>query len=121
MAVTLVHLSRSSLGDDELAAAAASGGLTPHGRAYIERLNELRVFVDLAHIAPRGFWDARRGPRPQPAAARVRIPASRGVHPHWRNLDDAQLAAVADTGGVVGVIFHGGYLGGGYWSGGRAR
>jgi membrane dipeptidase len=34
-----------------------------------------------------------------------------GVYPHWRNVDDAQLKAVADTGGVVGVIFHPGFLG----------
>jgi membrane dipeptidase len=34
-----------------------------------------------------------------------------GVYPHWRNLDDAQLRAVAATGGTVGVIFHSGFLG----------
>jgi membrane dipeptidase len=33
-----------------------------------------------------------------------------GVHAHWRNLDDDQLRAVADTGGTIGVIFHSGFL-----------
>jgi membrane dipeptidase len=28
-----------------------------------------------------------------------------GVRPHWRNLTDDQLKAIADTGGVVGIIF----------------
>jgi membrane dipeptidase len=35
-------------------------------------------------------------------------------------LDDDQLRAVAATGGVVGVVYHGQYLSGGYLSGGRA-
>ena len=28
-----------------------------------------------------------------------------GVHADWRNVDDEQLRAVADTGGVVGVMY----------------
>ncbi len=35
-----------------------------------------------------------------------------GAFEHWRNIDDAQLRAVADKGGVVGVIFYPRYLGG---------
>ena len=34
-----------------------------------------------------------------------------GVYAHWRNIDDAQLKAIADTGGTVCVIFHPGFLG----------
>jgi len=34
-----------------------------------------------------------------------------GVHPLWSNIDDEQLKQVADTSGVVGVIFHSNYLG----------
>jgi membrane dipeptidase len=34
-----------------------------------------------------------------------------GVHPHWRNLDDAQIRAIADRGGVVGVMYHMPFLG----------
>jgi membrane dipeptidase len=40
-----------------------------------------------------------------------------GVHPHWRNLDDQQLRAIADSGGTVGVIYHSDYLGDRLWSG----
>ena len=35
-----------------------------------------------------------------------------GVFEHWRNIDDEQLRAVADKGGVVGVIFCPKFLGG---------
>src|SRR5262249_37287420 len=41
------------------------------------------------------------------------------VRPHWRNVDDAQLRAVAETGGVVGVIYERGFLGDG--AGGTAE
>ena len=34
-----------------------------------------------------------------------------GAFDHWRNVDDAQLRAVAEKGGVVGVIFCPRYLG----------
>ncbi len=116
LAVTLVHLSRASLGQTS-SPLGGQGGLTHHGRAYVERLNALRVFVDLAHISPRGFWDAIEvHDRSQPLL--VSHTGVSGVLPHWRNIDDEQLKAVADRGGVVGVIFHGGYLGGPYWSGG---
>jgi membrane dipeptidase len=35
-----------------------------------------------------------------------------GAYEHWRNIDDAQLRAVAEKGGVVGVVFYPRYLGG---------
>jgi membrane dipeptidase len=35
-----------------------------------------------------------------------------GAFEHWRNIDDEQLRAVADKGGVVGIIFCPKYLGG---------
>jgi len=120
VAVTLMHLSRSRIGGSSSPLGGRGGGLTDRGREYVARLNELRVFVDLAHISPIGFSDALEvHDSAQPLL--VSHTGVSGVQPSWRNVDDAQLRAVADTGGVVGIIFHGGYLGGGYWSGGRAQ
>ena len=34
-----------------------------------------------------------------------------GVHPSWRNLDDDQIRAIADRGGVIGIMYHRGFLG----------
>jgi membrane dipeptidase len=75
----------------------------------VRALNTRRVFVDVAHIHERGFWDVvRTHDRSQPLiATHTGISA---VRPHWRNLTDAQLRAIADTGGVVGVIFHQDFL-----------
>jgi len=109
--ITLVHLSSSKLGTTSSPARlGSSGGLTAFGRDYVRRMNEARILVDLAHISERGFYDALEvHDRSQPLVC-THTGVS-GVHPHWRNLTDAQLRAIADTGGTVGVIFHAGFLG----------
>ena len=93
-------------------------GLGDAGRALIEHLNRARVFVDLAHIGPRGFADAVAAhDRTQPLI--VTHTGLSGVHPSWRNIGDEQLKQIADTGGVVGVVFHGEYLSGNMIGGGH--
>jgi membrane dipeptidase len=119
VAVTLLHLSRSRLGHSSSPASRGRGGLSEAGRDYVRRLNALRVFVDLAHITRAGFFDAVAvHDRTQPLLCSHT--GVSGAYRSWRNIDDEQMRAVADTGGVIGVIFHGGFLGGGYWSGGSA-
>lgn len=111
--VTLVHLSTSSLGrTSSPAALGADTGLTAKGKEYVQRLDAKNIFVDLAHVSKKGFWDA--------VAAHDRTrplidshTGVEGVTPHWRNLDDAQVKAIADTGGVVAVIYQSTFLGGG--------
>ena len=115
--ITLVHLTTSPLGAPSVPAGRRRGrGLTPLGAQLVEAMNARRVLVDLAHISPQGFWDALAvHDREQPAI--VSHTGVRGVHDMWRNVDDAQLRAVADLGGVVGIMFHSGFLGDRYWSG----
>jgi membrane dipeptidase len=120
VAVTLLHLSNSSLGRSSATMRGAMAGLTEKGRAYVEQLNAMRVFVDLAHISREGFFAAVDAhDRTQPLL--VSHTGVRGVYDAWRNVDDEQLRVVAETGGVIGVIFHGGYLDGSYLHGGYAR
>jgi membrane dipeptidase len=119
VAVTVMHLSGSRLGRSSATPGGRDSGLSAAGCAYVERLNALRVFVDLAHVSRRGFFDAL-GVHDRSQPLLVTHTGVAGVTRSWRNIDDEQLRAVADTGGVVGVIFHGGYLGSPYWSGGSA-
>jgi membrane dipeptidase len=83
-------------------------GLTAFGRDVVARAEELGIIVDLAHINKRGFLDACEMARRPPIVSHTGV---LGVFEHWRNIDDAQLRAVADRGGVVGVIFCPRYLG----------
>ncbi len=104
--VTVLHLTHSRLGatSTPLPSLRRSKGLTAEGRAFVEALNAERVFVDLAHIHPQGFWDAvETHDKTQPLIDTHT--GVRAVTPVWRNLDDDQLKAIADTGGTIGVIF----------------
>ena len=108
--VTLIHLTSSRLGATSAPGASRTAGLTDFGRAYVQRLNELRVGVDLAHISRPGFFDAVAvHDKTQPLL--VTHTGLAGVYEHWRNITDEQLRAVADTGGTVGVILHASFLG----------
>jgi len=109
--VTLVHLTNSAYGITSSPFRMWKGkrGLTDVGREFVRHLNARRVFVDLAHINSQGFWDAHEiHDKGQPLIA-THTGVS-GVKPHWRNLDDRQLKAIADTGGVVGIIFSRAFL-----------
>jgi membrane dipeptidase len=84
-------------------------GLTRWGLELIGRCESAGVLVDLAHINRRGFLDACSVATRPPIVSHTGV---LGAFDHWRNVDDAQLRAVADKGGVVGVIFCPRYLGG---------
>lgn len=109
--VTLVHLMSSAIGTTATpwSPGGAGGHLTDRGREMVRDLNRNRVFVDLAHIHPLAFHDAVEvHDKSQPLI--VTHTGVTGVKPHWRNIDDKQLKAVADTGGTIGIIFQPGFL-----------
>lgn len=109
--VTLVHLSNSRIGSTSSPLRLGPDrGLGAFGKHLIERLDEARIFVDLAHIGPKAFWEAVEAHDPSLPLLVTHTGVS-GVHRHWRNLDDAQIRAVAASGGVVGIMFHSAYLG----------
>jgi membrane dipeptidase len=113
--VTLMHLTDSSLGatSSPLGRSRGRGRLTAGGRALVAALNERRVLVDLAHASRPTFFDALDAldacqPTLPPVVTHTGVS---GVHPSWRNLDDAQIRAIAERGGVIGIMYHRGFLG----------
>lgn len=83
-------------------------GLTRFGRDVVARAAELGVVIDLAHINKAGFLEACALSKFPPIVSHTGV---LGAFDHWRNIDDEQLAAIADKGGVVGVIFCPRYIG----------
>ncbi|WP_027482915.1 dipeptidase [Deinococcus pimensis] len=77
-------------------------GLTPAGVDLVRACNELGVMIDVSHLNERGFWDVARHSSAPLVATHSNAHA---VCPSTRNLTDAQLAAVRDSGGVVGFNF----------------
>ncbi|MDF3071464.1 MAG: Microsomal dipeptidase [Polyangiaceae bacterium] len=107
--VTILHLTSSRLGHTS-SPLGSDHGLSPYGKDYVRRLNAHRILVDLAHISRAGFWDAVDAhERGTPLV--VTHTGVSGVFPHWRNLDDDQLRAVANSGGTIGIMYHSEYLG----------
>jgi membrane dipeptidase len=77
-------------------------GLTAAGERLVRRCNELGLLVDLSHLNERGFWDVARISTAPLVATHSNAHA---LCPSTRNLTDAQLDAVAATGGLVGINF----------------
>jgi len=118
--ITLLHLTDSAWGATSTPHLRklwrGECGLRALGYAFVERMNDLKIGVDLAHIHERGFWDAMHTADPsQPIL--VTHTGVRKEHDHWRNLSDKQLKAVANTGGLIGIMYHAEYLGDGLFSG----
>ncbi len=106
----LLHFSANEAGFPAYGRGARpSAGLTAWGRALVERCEANSVLVDLAHLNKAGFLDVCAMATRPPIVSHTGV---LGAFEHWRNIDDAQLRAVADKGGCVGVIFCPKYVGG---------
>ncbi|MBM4321527.1 MAG: peptidase, partial [Deltaproteobacteria bacterium] len=116
--VGLVHFTANAAGTSSSSRSSRRNEpLSRWGRELVERCNRLGLLLDLAHLDGAGTIEAARLSR-QPVV--VSHTGVQGVHPSWRNVDDASLRAVADGGGCIGIIFYPGYLGSG-WRGGLER
>jgi membrane dipeptidase len=80
-------------------------GLSPRGHRLVAMCAELGVLVDVSHVSDATFDDllawAHSTGRPLVASHS----SARALASHPRNLTDAQLRAIADTGGVASVNF----------------
>ncbi len=76
------------------------GGLTEKGREMVKRMQGRGIILDLAHASAKTLADATAlSTRP----VVVSHTGVRGTCDNNRNLSDASLRAVANTGGVVGI------------------
>ncbi|XDZ65727.1 dipeptidase [Alphaproteobacteria bacterium LSUCC0684] len=82
-------------------------GLTATGKDLVRACNRRRIMVDLSHLNEAGFWDvAAISDKPLVATHSN----SHAICPSPRNLTDRQLAAIAESGGIVGLNFAAGFL-----------
>ncbi|QQS48414.1 MAG: dipeptidase [Acidobacteriota bacterium] len=91
--------------DNEMGGSAhgeSKDGLTEEGRKLVKRMEQKRVFVDLAHASPKVI-DEVLGMATRPVI--VSHSGVRGTCDNRRNLSDDHLKGIARTGGVVGIGF----------------
>jgi membrane dipeptidase len=77
-------------------------GLTDAGQALVRACNERGILVDLSHLNEAGFWDVARISDAPLVATHSNAHALCAAS---RNLTDAQLDAIRDSNGIVGVNF----------------
>jgi len=77
-------------------------GLTSAGKDLVMACNELGIMIDLAHLNEKGFWDVAELSSAPLVSSHS---AAHSLTPMARNLTDEQFKTVAETDGLVGVIF----------------
>src|SRR5205823_1747437 len=79
------------------------GGLTEMGREMIRRMEAKHMIVDLAHASPKVIDDVLAMATKPVVVSHSGV---KGTCDNTRNLNDTQMARIAQTGGVIGI---------GYW------
>jgi len=84
-----------------------SSGLSQEGKELIKRMNDLRITLDLSHLNEKCFWEALELCECVPIATHSN---ARVITNHPRNLNDDQLRAIAERGGVIGIVLYNNFL-----------
>lgn len=66
-------------------------------------MNELGIMVDVSHLGERAFWDLVETTNDPILASHSN---AYSINPHYRNLTDDQIKAIAKSGGVIQVNFY---------------
>ena len=82
-------------------------GLNDFGRRVIRQLNDLGVLVDVSHSGEQTFYDVLHTSTKPVIASHSSVYA---ICPHFRNLKDDQIRALAKKGGVMFINFYPSYL-----------
>lgn len=83
-------------------------GLTPLGRKFVARMEDLHILVDVSHLSEAGFWDVAEQARRPILASHSNAKA---VWNHTRNLTDEQITAIIKSQGVIGLNFYRAFVG----------
>jgi membrane dipeptidase len=76
------------------------GGLSDFGVSLVEQAQAMGMLVDVSHLNDPGFRDVMQLSRRPVIASHSNC---RALNPHPRNLTDEQIAAIAQSGGVIGI------------------
>ncbi|MFQ5571813.1 MAG: dipeptidase, partial [Rhodothermales bacterium] len=94
---------RENLGDGE----AEHDGISAFGEDVIAEMNRLGIMVDVSHISKAAMLDAVRLSKAPVIASHS---STRALCDHPRNMDDEQLLALKENGGVMHTVALGTYV-----------
>ena len=78
-------------------------GLSNFGRDVIRKLDSLGVIIDVSHVGIRTISDILAVTNNPIIASHS---GARAIRDHYRNLYDDQIQAIANGGGVIGIVFY---------------
>lgn len=105
-AMTLTWSNRNDIADG-INEETTGSGLTLFGKQVVAEMNRLGMLVDVSHISTAGFWSVIETST-KPIIATHSNAKSLCSHP--RNLNDEQIKALAQNGGLAGITFAGQFL-----------
>jgi membrane dipeptidase len=81
----------------------ATRGLSDFGRQVIRTMDSLGMIIDVSHVGRRTIEDILQVTIKPIIASHS---GARALRDHYRNLRDDQIIAIAQRGGVIGVVFY---------------
>ena len=108
--VGLVHTYANALASSSGDPEAKPFGLTEKGIAFVRRAFALGLILDVSHASDRAVANILALANEAHGVVVATHSNARALADHPRNLSDDQLRAIAATGGVIGVNFHGPFL-----------
>jgi membrane dipeptidase len=84
-----------------------NGGLSEFGQEVVAEANRLGILLDVSHLSEQGFWDVLGHTKSPIMASHSN---TRAICDVPRNLTDEQIIALAENGGVIGLVFNGRYI-----------
>ena len=86
-------------------------GLSEQGKAFVRRMQELGMIVDVSHLSDPGFWDVAELSKQANKPFMAGHSNSRAMCSHVRNLTDEQFVAIIKCRGVAGLNMCGDFIG----------
>ncbi len=104
--LTLTHMANTDWAD-AATDQPRHGGLTGFGESVVREMNRLGMLVDISHVSADTMSDVLRVSEAPVIASHSN---ARAINDHARNVPDAILRQVAESGGVVMVNFFPGFI-----------
>lgn len=96
--ITLCHSLNNDYCDSSSDKTKRWKGLSPLGREAVKEMNKLGIMIDISHASEDTFWQVLKYSKKPIIASHS---GSQAIFNHDRNLTDAQLKALAKSGGVA--------------------
>ncbi len=100
--MTLTWNKSNRIGDAALDRTKPHNGLSAFGKEVVREMEALGMLIDISHGSTKTFWDVYDNTEHPFIASHT---ATRAIRKHNRNLDNEQIKAIGERGGVMGIFF----------------